>query len=364
MTTPSLGQVRVIQQKTHVASPRQEYYRFQHVGRGGLQPLRMYNGGENRYGPPPCGPAGGGNDRSSHHGSRSGGPGLKNLARLKQSRLFSDAGLPLAVTELRQIDLALHRHDFTELVIVSNGTGDQLFDDENFPIIAGDAFVIDVEHAHGYRNTSGLQIANVMFDEPFLLEREPSLAAMPSYQALVHLEPMARHRLGFAGKLRLDSRTMAEVRRLLGRLSEELSGRREGFAGLAVALLVELIVLLCRAYAAADSEPHRDLTDIGRVIGFLENHYAEEIEISDLLDVVAMSERSLLRKFSVATGTTPIQHLLRVRIAHGALLLRTSALPVTEIAGLVGFQSSNYFSRQFRRIYGTSPREYRREQEY
>lgn len=70
----------------------------------------------------------------------------------------------MSVRSLRQSDLKLHRHEFTELVIVLDGTGDRLFDDHRFPIVAVD-FVIDVNHAHGYRNTQSLEIADVLFDE-------------------------------------------------------------------------------------------------------------------------------------------------------------------------------------------------------
>lgn len=281
--------------------------------------------------------------------------------RLVRSGSFlGDADIPMRVFSLSQSDLRVHRHDFTELVIVLDGSGDHLFDEHQFPIVPGDAFVIDVHHAHGYRNTQGLQIVNVLFDEAFLLEREPSLAAMPSYQAFVHLEPRARRRLDFAGKLRLGSVVMEETRALVRRLEHELSVRAEGYVAAAVSLLVELVVLLCRAYSDTEGAGPRDLTDIGRVIGYLESRYAERIELADLQNVVAMSERSLLRKFSLATGTTPIQYLLRVRVAHAARLLRATGLPVTEVAGAVGFDDSNYFTRQFRQVIGVSPTAYRR----
>lgn len=289
------------------------------------------------------------------------GGSVAQVSRLVRARRFlADDELPVSVRSLRQSDLKLHRHEFTELVIVLAGSGDHLFDEHRFPILAGDAFVVDVNHAHGYRDTRDLQIANVLFDESWLLEHSPELAVIPSYQAMVHLEPLARRRLDFGGKLRLDSVAMEEAKGLLRRLESELASRREGGVSLAGALLVELIVLLCRAYCDDGSEQRRDLADIGRVIAYLEHQYAAPIELAQLLELVAMSERSLLRKFAYATGTTPIQYLLRVRIAHAARFLRATNLSVTEIAGRVGFDDSNYFARQFRQILGASPTGYRR----
>ena len=279
---------------------------------------------------------------------------------LRSQRFLTNTDIPISVAIHLQNDLKLHRHEFTELVIVLDGTGDHLFDEKRFPICAGDAFVVDQNHSHGYCDTKSLRIANVLFDEPYVNEREPSLSAMPGYHAFIHLEPAARTRLEFEAKLRLGSETMSDVKTLLRRLTDELKRRREGYIAMASTMLIELLVILCRTYTTSDTEPHRDLMDIGRVIGYIENRYNEEIELKDLTGIIALSSRSLLRKFGRATGTTPTQYLIRVRVSHGASMLRTTSLSVTEIANLVGFEDGNYFSRQFRNVIGMSPTQYRR----
>jgi AraC family L-rhamnose operon transcriptional activator RhaR/AraC family L-rhamnose operon regulatory protein RhaS len=72
-----------------------------------------------------------------------------------------------------------------------------------------------------------------------------------------------------------------------------------------------------------------------------------------------MSKRSLARAFHEATGVPPIAYLIQLRINRAAAMLRSSTTSVTEIAFHVGFGDSNYFTRQFKKQTGLSPRRYR-----
>ena len=60
------------------------------------------------------------------------------------------------------------------------------------------------------------------------------------------------------------------------------------------------------------------------------------------------------------TGTAPITYLLRLRLQKAASLLRLSGR-IGDVAMRVGFQDTNYFTRQFHAFYGCSPREYKRQ---
>jgi AraC-like DNA-binding protein len=57
---------------------------------------------------------------------------------------------------------------------------------------------------------------------------------------------------------------------------------------------------------------------------------------------------------------TPIQYLTQIRIRVSVQLLITSELSVSEIANQVGFRSSNYFSKVFKKLIGVTPGSYRK----
>jgi transcriptional regulator GlxA family with amidase domain len=78
-----------------------------------------------------------------------------------------------------------------------------------------------------------------------------------------------------------------------------------------------------------------------------------------LTKIANMSERSLSRTFKKATGLTPIDYYIHLKVSHSCSLLQNTALSVSEIAYASGFSDSNYYTRQFKKIMGTSPTLYR-----
>ena len=73
-----------------------------------------------------------------------------------------------------------------------------------------------------------------------------------------------------------------------------------------------------------------------------------------------LSERTLSRRFQRATGTTPWQLLLTLRMSEAATLLRTTNLSVTQVAAEVGITDSAHFARQFKKTNQLTPTQYRK----
>jgi AraC family transcriptional regulator, transcriptional activator FtrA len=89
-------------------------------------------------------------------------------------------------------------------------------------------------------------------------------------------------------------------------------------------------------------------------------HLDEPLTVEDLARRALMSPRTFARRFRAATGTTPLQWLLRQRIVHAQHLLEATDLPVELIASRCGFGSATALRVHFRRATGTNPLAYRR----
>lgn len=83
------------------------------------------------------------------------------------------------------------------------------------------------------------------------------------------------------------------------------------------------------------------------------------VTMLELSRVVALSERSLRRRFVVETGLTWREYLLRSRLLRAMSLLSESDSPVAAVAARVGFSSASAFARSFARYTGQSPSAYR-----
>jgi AraC family L-rhamnose operon transcriptional activator RhaR/AraC family L-rhamnose operon regulatory protein RhaS len=159
--------------------------------------------------------------------------------------------------------------------------------------------------------------------------------------------------------MRLSSKEMTHVLEIIGRLENELNGRRPGFAFMATAHFMQIIGLLSRTYARNPSPDGGALLRIGEALSHLENNIHNEIDLDELARIANMSRRSFLRVFQFATGTSPLAWVLARRITSARSLLHQTDRSITEIAFDVGFNDSNYFTRQFRKSTGMFPREYR-----
>ena len=90
-----------------------------------------------------------------------------------------------------------------------------------------------------------------------------------------------------------------------------------------------------------------------------ENPIDPELCVADLAVRHQTSEAYFRREFKKYYDASPIEYIKKRRIETACRLLRTELYTITEVATRSGFDSVSYFSSEFRRIMGCSPREYR-----
>lgn len=158
----------------------------------------------------------------------------------------------------------------------------------------------------------------------------------------------------------------AEVPGLHGAFSllfTELSCPGVGTRALAEALLKQCLVLLLRRELArgGNSQLFVALRDprLARTVTGVLLRPAAPYTVASLAAMAGMSRTSFAERFQAAYGETPLDFVQRVRLRHGATLLRTTALPVKVVAAAVGYASRSHFSRAFHAAYGIDPRGYR-----
>lgn len=92
---------------------------------------------------------------------------------------------------------------------------------------------------------------------------------------------------------------------------------------------------------------------------YIENHLDQELSLTVLSEHSSLNATYLSRIYKTSTGVNLIQYINEKRISRAKELLGQTLMKVTDIAAQVGFQSSAYFSRLFRRAVGMTPQEYR-----
>jgi AraC-like DNA-binding protein len=158
----------------------------------------------------------------------------------------------------------------------------------------------------------------------------------------------------------IDQRLEALCRLLMEETESQCPHGRRYFEALAEALAVGVLRAICddhrrKAHALAVS------SGIRRTIERLEADFADDISLAELADLAQLGRSHFASKFRQATGETPHQYLLRVRLSHARKLMAQGdqAMSMAEIAAACGFFDQAHMGRLFRRFFGTTPGAFR-----
>ncbi|MFD2165384.1 transcriptional regulator FtrA [Thalassotalea euphylliae] len=107
--------------------------------------------------------------------------------------------------------------------------------------------------------------------------------------------------------------------------------------------------------------PQTGRNNMSEVLYFMEQHFAEKVTIAQLAGQLHMSDRTFLRHFKKATGTTPGEWLIHLRIEAAKHLLESTALSMDAVAEQVGLGTSMTLRHHFKQRVSISPMAYRKQ---
>lgn len=102
--------------------------------------------------------------------------------------------------------------------------------------------------------------------------------------------------------------------------------------------------------------------EIARAIEYVSSRLNEVVTIDDIASQVGMSRAVFHRKFKQATSMSPIQFVKSMRLNTAAMKI-VGGMNVNEAAMDVGYVSTSQFSREFKRLYGQSPKQWSNERQ-
>ncbi|HEX7410720.1 MAG TPA: AraC family transcriptional regulator [Bacteroidales bacterium] len=255
-----------------------------------------------------------------------------------------------------------HHHDFVEIVFVTKGKGIQVISNHEYEVSEGDIFILQGFQNHYFKDASKAEIINVMFDpvkSPGLIS--PEIKMIDGYSALFILEPRYRNRMHFKNMLHLNSVDLAKSEYVLNGMLHEITHKELGYELFLKNKLEEIIIFLSRKYSQISIPKARSLVRIGKAFDFIEHNFQHNIYIHELAELGFMSVRNFQRIFKEATGLSPNDYLLELRIQHASKLLTETDSAIYDVSGQVGITDWFYFSRAFKRKFGVSPLKYRKQ---
>lgn len=119
-------------------------------------------------------------------------------------------------------------------------------------------------------------------------------------------------------------------------------------------LLTEM--LLC---VNENNNSARQLSVVEEALSYISENTDKPLLLDDLAKRVSLSPYYFTRIFKKETGFTPHEYLIRARIDLAKFFLKTTKLPVKEIAFRSGFSTESGFCTAFKKLTGFTPKSYR-----
>ncbi len=271
---------------------------------------------------------------------------------------FFDENMDIFINrELESFTTIQHTHDFTEISYVGEGSGYHYIEDQVIPIKQGDLFVIPIGTSHVFRPSSPKQdktlvIYNCIFRTE-LLEGWRHLIQKDSYTYNIFYYPheCTERWLHFQDK-------HDTFFNMVQTMYSEYLKRSTGYETVLTAMLIQMLVMLKRFELKNETEP-ASFSKLEEVVHFIKNNYTQNITVQDVADYFYLSASHFQRLFKKTTGLTFTQYLQNVRIQKCCELLKSTDIPIYQIANQVGYLDMKFFHALFRKKTGVTPRQYR-----
>ncbi len=114
------------------------------------------------------------------------------------------------------------------------------------------------------------------------------------------------------------------------------------------------------AYASLTCGSHASDPLIAACQVWAASHYSIESPVAHMVEQSGLAERTFKRRFTQATGMSPLEYIHRLRLEEAKQMLEASDDPIEAIAVEVGYQDPSFFNRLFRREVALTPAQYRR----
>lgn len=289
-----------------------------------------------------------------------------SVTKIEDSEVFEAGFVKIAVNNVEHNGrIAFHSHSFWEFVYVDSGFAIHTCGSETSMLTPGDLFVVAPGETHAYTRAYNTVIYNCLFRTSELGENEREIFQLPGFS---ELRARADGGDNFPGRarpecIRLDFAERHEIMTIIEKMHWERLNRAPGWQQVMRSLLMQMMVFYSRLDVSARRAEKRSDSYLGhtyRILRFLEENYANNITAKDLSDATGFSSDYISKQFKKELSMTPTEYLRRFRIAKSMELLRTTDMPISEIAKSVGIDELSLFSRLFRQFAGETPSNYRK----
>lgn len=252
-----------------------------------------------------------------------------------------------------------HWHATLEINVCASGLLKTSTQRGEYIVREGDAVLVNANVLHrneAYEGAPGVRVQTHMFDRSLVAAAElPQRRYVAPVVECTLLDALPLFRKNAEHRAVLEA-----LDRAFAAAGEEKDGYELEMCGLLNRVWQGIYALALPVIGARQPLPRMETARLKRMLGFIRDHFAEDISPADIAASAGVCERECFRCFKQELGTTPLATLTDFRLRKAAELLRETDRSVSDIAAACGFANSSYFGKVFRSRMNLSPLAYRR----
>jgi AraC family transcriptional regulator len=266
-------------------------------------------------------------------------------------RIFSAAHFTVRHTlAVQATDFESHAHSYYTVTALLGGQLQLIIGDATLDLSAGQVALTNANQPHA-ASGEAFEFVSIGISPTLINELVTELGLTRATPEIV-----------FRSSKIIDETITATARSIASELRQEKVGRSEMLESLVRQLAIHLLRLHFTVRQSAQIEISRaGLVDrrLRRAIEFIHDNFGRDLALEEIAGAAYLSEYHFARLFKQIIGTTPHGYLANLRIEKARKLLSETAIPIIEIAAMVGYQSQSHFTKIFKSVTGLTPKAYR-----
>lgn len=271
----------------------------------------------------------------------------------RSSHIFEPGGFPELfyagnISNEPEWSFGPHSHDdLSEIIYISDGEGEYIIDGQYYKASKGDLLIYNKNVIHEEKSNPKNPIKTYFCGLGNLhINGLPTGFIIPGNRIpVIHTDQYSY-----------------KVENYISNIFEECKSQVVGYDIVCQNLLVSLIILIYRMINIREESPNeKSAGSVGmKIKGYLDENYTRDISLRDIAGTLYISQDYISHIFKSEIGKSPIRYLITRRIGEAKKLLLTTDKTIHEIAASVGYDNPNYFMILFKKVTGTSPGVFRK----
>ena len=261
------------------------------------------------------------------------------------------------------LDHQPHYHDYYQICFVVSGELQHMQQSGAVRLSTADAFLVPpgFVHALHFENTRS-EIYSLAFEWDLF---SPGFAQSETGRFLHRLQEGDPKSIGVRLRTALDKQQRKYLQNILDTLIWQQEAQVSQVLSAAPSLVASALQLLIQSYySQPQNAPHapttRDVGTVEQCLEYVDTHFREELSLTELCKRFGLSRSVFCAAFPQLSGLPLRQYIAQKRISEAQLLIRSQRqLSLSQVAQFVGYQDDTTFYRNFLRITGVTPSQYR-----